>query len=51
MVDLSQVDAVISSMERLSDLRLRNTALDEEPDAWYNLWGFFERLDRRRSGT
>jgi hypothetical protein len=35
-------------MERLNDLRSRNTALEEEPDAWYNLWGWFERRDQKK---
>ena len=48
MVDLSQADRVLGIMERLNDLRLRNTALEEEPDAWYNIWGWLERRDQKK---
>lgn len=47
-VDLSQSDRVFEIVERLDDLRSRNTALEEEPNAWYNLWGWFERRDQRK---
>lgn len=46
-MDLSQAEGVIRRMDHLSDLRMRNTARDEEPDAWYNLWGWFERQDQK----
>lgn len=46
LVDLSQANTVIESMKRLDRLRWRNTADEEEPAAWYNLWGWFERKDK-----
>ena len=46
LVDLSQADTVIDNMKKLDHLRWRNTADEEEPRAWYNLWGWFERRDK-----
>ena len=46
LVDLSQASIVLANLEQLDSLRLRNTAVEEEPEAWYNIWGLFERMDR-----
>lgn len=46
LVDLSQADTVINNMKKLDRLRWRNTANEEEPAAWYNVWGWFERRDK-----
>ena len=47
LVSLDHADTVINKMEQLDGLRWRNTESSEEPDAWYNMWGIFERLDKR----
>lgn len=47
LVDLTEVDRVIDRMERLDRLRWRSTAEGEETEAWYNLWGWFEKLDKK----
>ena len=46
-MDLSEADKVIDMMEQLDRLRWRNTASEEEAEAWYNLWGWFEKLDKK----
>ena len=47
LVDLSDPTRVIEELERLNRLRWHDTASGEEEEAWYNLWGLFEKLDKR----
>ena len=47
LVDLSDITKVREELERLDRLRWHDTSNEEEVDAWYNLWGVFEKLDKR----
>ena len=47
LVDLSDITKVREELERLDRLRWHDTANEEEVDAWYNIWGVFEKLDKR----
>ena len=47
LVDLSDLDKVVEELGRLDRLRWHDTASEEEDEAWYNLWGVFEKLDKR----
>ena len=47
LVDLSDFDKVLEELDRLDRLRWHDTASEEEVEAWYNLWGMFEKLDQR----
>lgn len=47
LVNLSDARTVLSKFERLDDLRLQNTTVEEGPRAWYNVWGWLERIDQR----
>ena len=51
-MDLSDANTFINSVEELDRQGWRSTATEAaEAEAWYNLWGWFEKMDKKKSDS